>query len=248
MNHMHLKAVVVDDENKGRSALKSLLQLIDENVEIIGEAGSVAEGVSTIEQRQPDLVFLDIQMGDGTGFDLLEKLRFKEFQLIFTTAHDEFALKAFRYSAIDYLTKPIDPDLLAEALIKVRENYKKYDLNLKLEALVQNRNRIQRLALPSLKGIELVRKDEVVRCESANNYTVFHLTNQREIVVTKTLKEFEDMLTGEGFLRVHQSHLINLNEVVQYLKEDGGYALMSDGSKVEVSRRKKEAFLAAISS
>lgn len=248
MNHMHLKAVVVDDENKGRSALKSLLQLIDENVEIIGEAGSVAEGVSTIEQRQPDLVFLDIQMGDGTGFDLLEKLRFKEFQLIFTTAHDEFALKAFRYSAIDYLTKPIDPDLLAEALKKVRENYKKYDLNLKLEALVQNRNRIQRLALPSLKGIELVRKDEVVRCESANNYTVFHLTNQREIVVTKTLKEFEDMLTGEGFLRVHQSHLINLNEVVQYLKEDGGYALMSDGSKVEVSRRKKEAFLAAISS
>lgn len=248
MNHMHLKAVVVDDENKGRSALKSLLQLIDDSVEIIGEAGSVAEGVTTIEQRQPDLVFLDIQMGDGTGFDLLEKLRFKEFQLIFTTAHDEFALKAFRYSAIDYLTKPIDPDLLAEALKKVRENYKKYDLNLKLEALVQNRNRIQRLALPSLKGIELVRKDEVVRCESANNYTVFHLTNQREIVVTKTLKEFEDMLTGEGFLRVHQSHLINLNEVVQYLKEDGGYALMSDGSKVEVSRRKKEAFLAAISS
>lgn len=248
MNHMHLKAVVVDDENKGRSALKSLLQLIDDGVEIIGEAGSVAEGVTTIEQRQPDLVFLDIQMGDGTGFDLLEKLRFKEFQLIFTTAHDEFALKAFRYSAIDYLTKPIDPDLLAEALKKVRENYKKYDLNLKLEALVQNRNRIQRLALPSLKGIELVRKDEVVRCESANNYTVFHLTNQREIVVTKTLKEFEDMLTGEGFLRVHQSHLINLNEVVQYLKEDGGYALMSDGSKVEVSRRKKEAFLAAISS
>jgi two-component system LytT family response regulator len=248
MNNMHLKAVIVDDENKGRSALQSLLRLIDDGVELIGEAGSVAEGVASIEQLQPDLVFLDIQMGDGTGFDLLEKLRFKAFQLIFTTAHDEYALKAFRYSAIDYLTKPIDPDLLAEALRKVRENYKKYDLSLKLEALVQNRNRMQRLALPSLKGIELVRKEEIVRCESANNYTVFHLTNQREIVVTKTLKEFEEMLASEGFFRVHQSHLINLNAVAQYLKEDGGYALMSDGTKVEVSRRKKEAFLAAISS
>jgi two-component system LytT family response regulator len=245
---MDIQAIIVDDESKGRSALRRLVHLLDDSIEIIDEAASVKEGVQKIDQLQPDLVFLDIQMSDGTGFDLLEKLHFKNFQLIFTTAHDEYALRAFRYSAIDYLTKPIDPDLLKDTLLKVRENNKKYDLNLKLEALVQNRSKIQRLALPSLKGIELVRKEDIVRCESSNNYTVFHLKDKREVVVTKTLKEFEEMLEGEGFFRIHQSHLINLNSVLQYIKEDGGYALMEDGSKVEVSRRKKEAFLAAISS
>lgn len=244
---MSLKAIIVDDESKGRSALRNLLTLIDDSVEVIDEAGSLAEGVSSIDNNEPDLVFLDIQMADGTGFDLLEKITFKDFQLVFITAHDEYALKAFRYSAIDYLTKPVDPDLLRNALQKVRENNKKYDLNLKLEALVQNRSKMQKLALPSLKGIELVKKEDIIRCESANNYTVFHLKSGREVVVTKTLKEFEEMLSPEGFFRVHQSHLVNLDGVVQFLKEDGGYALMEDGTKVEVSRRKKEAFLQAIS-
>ena len=241
-----MRAVIIDDENKGRAALKALINLLDPSVEVIGEAYSVEAGKVLIDKEEPDLVLLDIRMGDGTGFDLLEKLHFKDFNLIFTTAHEEYALRAFRYSAIDYLTKPIDPDLLLDAIHKVKEHHKKYDLNLKLEALVQNRNRIQKLALPSLKGIELIKKEEVIRCESANNYTVFHLRDKREIVVTKTLKEFEEMLESEGFLRIHQSHLVNLDAVVQYIKEDGGYALMEDGSKVEVSRRKKDAFLRAI--
>ena len=123
----------------------------------------------------------------------------------------------------------MDPDLLRDALLKVRENSEKYDLNLKLVALVQNRSKVQKLALPSLKGIELVKKEEVVRCESAVNYTIFHLKSKNNIVVTKTLKEFEEMLGPEGFFRVHQSHLVNLDAVVQFLKEDGGYALMEDG-------------------
>ena len=241
-----MRTVIIDDENKGRAALKALINLLDPSVEVIGEAYSVEAGKVLIDKEEPDLVLLDIRMGDGTGFDLLEKLHFKDFNLIFTTAHEEYALRAFRYSAIDYLTKPIDPDLLLDAIHKVKEHHKKYDLNLKLEALVQNRNRIQKLALPSLKGIELIKKEEVIRCESANNYTVFHLRDKREIVVTKTLKEFEEMLESEGFLRIHQSHLVNLDAVVQYIKEDGGYALMEDGSKVEVSRRKKDAFLRAI--
>lgn len=241
-----MRAVIIDDENKGRAALKALINLLDPSVEIIGEADSVEAGKVLIDKEEPDLVLLDIRMGDGTGFDLLEKLHFKDFNLIFTTAHEEYALRAFRYSAIDYLTKPIDPDLLLDAIHKVKEHHKKYDLNLKLEALVQNRNRIQKLALPSLKGIELIKKEEVIRCESANNYTVFHLRDKKQIVVTKTLKEFEEILESEGFLRIHQSHLVNLDAVVQYIKEDGGYALMEDGSKVEVSRRKKDAFLRAI--
>lgn len=242
-----MKAILIDDEAKGRSALKNLLTLLDDSVQVMAEAASVAEGVALIDDSEPELVFLDIQMDDGTGFDVLEQIRFKDFQLIFVTAHDEYALRAFRYSAIDYLTKPVDPDLLRDALMKVRENSEKYDLNLKLEALVQNRSKVQKLALPSLKGIELVKKEEVVRCESANNYTVFHLKSKKQIVVTKTLKEFEEMLGPEGFFRVHQSHLVNLDAVVQFIKEDGGYALMEDGTKVEVSRRKKEAFVQAIS-
>lgn len=242
-----MKAILIDDEAKGRSALKNLLTLLDDSVQVVAEASSVAEGVALIDDSEPELVFLDIQMDDGTGFDVLEQIRYKDFQLIFVTAHDEYALRAFRYSAIDYLTKPVDPDLLQDALLKVRENSEKYDLNLKLEALVQNRSKVQKLALPSLKGIELVKKEEVVRCESSNNYTVFHLKDKKQIVVTKTLKEFEEMLSPEGFFRIHQSHLVNLDAVVRFLKEDGGYALMEDGTRVEVSRRKKEAFVQAIS-
>ncbi|CAI8326459.1 MAG: Transcriptional regulatory protein YehT [Flavobacteriia bacterium] len=242
-----MKAILIDDEAKGRSALKNLLTLLDDSVQVVAEASSVAEGVALIDDSEPELVFLDIQMDDGTGFDVLEQVRYKDFQLIFVTAHDEYALRAFRYSAIDYLTKPVDPDLLQDALLKVRENSEKYDLNLKLEALVQNRSKVQKLALPSLKGIELVKKEEVVRCESSNNYTVFHLKDKKQIVVTKTLKEFEEMLSPEGFFRIHQSHLVNLDAVVRFLKEDGGYALMEDGTRVEVSRRKKEAFVQAIS-
>ena len=242
-----MKAILIDDEAKGRSALKNLLTLLDDSVQVVAEASSVAGGVALIDDSEPELVFLDIQMDDGTGFDVLEQVRYKDFQLIFVTAHDEYALRAFRYSAIDYLTKPVDPDLLQDALLKVRENSEKYDLNLKLEALVQNRSKVQKLALPSLKGIELVKKEEVVRCESSNNYTVFHLKDKKQIVVTKTLKEFEEMLSPEGFFRIHQSHLVNLDAVVRFLKEDGGYALMEDGTRVEVSRRKKEAFVQAIS-
>ncbi len=126
-----MKAIIIDDEAKGRSALKNLLTLIDDSVQVMAEASSVAAGVALIDDSEPELVFLDIQMDDGTGFDVLEQIRFKDFQLIFVTAHDEYALRAFRYSAIDYLTKPVDPDLLRDALLKVRENSEKYDLNLK---------------------------------------------------------------------------------------------------------------------
>lgn len=241
-----LNAVIIDDENKGRQTLAKLLALLNAEVNIVAEAASVAEGVSTINQHKPELVFLDIQMGDGTGFDVLEQITHKNFQLIFITAHEEYALKAFRYSAIDYITKPIDPDALEAALQKVYKLNKQFNLDQKLEALFQNRQKLNKLALPSTTGILLVKTQDIIRCEASNNYTLFYLTGSKKVMVTKTLKEYEEILSNEGFFRVHQSHLINMEYVNGYLKQDGGYAQMSDGSQIELSRRKKDAFIQLI--
>jgi two-component system LytT family response regulator len=238
-----LTTIIVDDENKGRQTLQKILFLLQAQVNIIGEASSVAEAVQSINQLKPELVFLDINLGDGTGFDVLEQIQYKNFQLIFITAHEEFALKAFRYSAIDYITKPIDPDVLESALQKVYKQNKQTNLEQKLEALFLNKQKINKLALPSTTGLELVKVSEIVRCESSNNYTTFYLNNQRKILVSKTLKEYEELLIEEGFFRIHQSHLINLEYATGYNKLDGGFVQMADGSQIEISRRKKDAFL-----
>ncbi|MFY7963691.1 MAG: LytR/AlgR family response regulator transcription factor [Chitinophagaceae bacterium] len=238
-----LTTIIVDDENKGRQTLQKILFLLQAQVNIIGEASSVAEAVQSINQLKPELVFLDINLGDGTGFDVLEQIQYKNFQLIFITAHEEFALKAFRYSAIDYITKPIDPDVLESALQKVYKQNKQTNLEQKLEALFLNKQKINKLALPSTTGLELVKVSEIVRCESSNNYTTFYLNNQRKILVSKTLKEYEELLMEEGFFRIHQSHLINLEYATGYNKLDGGFVQMADGSQIEISRRKKDAFL-----
>lgn len=241
-----LSTIIIDDENKGRETLKQLLVLLKANVNIIAEASSVTEAVTCINQHKPELVFLDIQMGDGTGFDVLEHITYKNFQLIFITAHEEYALKAFRYSAIDYITKPIDPDVLDAALQKVYKLNKQFNLDQKLEALFQNKQKLNKLALPSTVGIQLVKTQDIIRCEASNNYTLFYLSDAKKIMVTKTLKEYEELLADEGFFRVHQSHLINLEFVTGYLKHDGGYVQMTDGSQIELSRRKKDAFLTLI--
>jgi two-component system, LytTR family, response regulator len=238
-----LTTIIVDDENKGRQTLQKILFLLQAQVNIIGEASSVAEALQSINQLKPELVFLDINLGDGTGFDVLEQIQYKNFQLIFITAHEEFALKAFRYSAIDYITKPIDPDVLESALQKVYKQNKQTNLEQKLEALFLNKQKINKLALPSTTGLELVKVSEIVRCESSNNYTTFYLNNQRKILVSKTLKEYEELLMEEGFFRIHQSHLINLEYATGYNKLDGGFVQMADGSQIEISRRKKDAFL-----
>ena len=241
-----LKTIIVDDENKGRQTLKQLLLLLNAPVEIIAEATNVKEAVQLIQDNQPELVFLDIQLTDGTGFNVLEQITFKNFQLIFITAHEEFALKAFRYSAIDYITKPIDPDILDAALKKVLSHNQQFSLEKKLEALLQNKQKIHKLALPSTNGIQLAKTQDIVRCEASNNYTLFYLADGKKIMVTKTLKEYEELLMQDGFFRVHQSHLINLDFVSGYLKQDGGYVQMTDGSQIEISRRKKDAFLTLI--
>ncbi len=241
-----MKTLIVDDENKGRQTLKQLLLLLNAPVTIVAEATNVQGAVKEIQEKQPELVFLDIQLTDGTGFDVLEQITFKNFHLIFITAHEEFALKAFRYSAIDYITKPIDPDILDSAIKKVQNLHQQFSLEKKLEVLLQNKQKVHKLALPSTNGIQLAKVQDIIRCEASNNYTLFYLTDGKKIMVTKTLKDYEEMLMNDGFFRVHQSHLINLDFVSGYLKQDGGYVQMTDGSQIEISRRKKDAFLSLI--
>lgn len=237
------RTIIVDDEAKGRQSLIKMLQLLHAPVEIVAEAASVETAVALIDSHKPQLVFLDIQLQKGTGFDVLEQLNFKDFQLIFVTAYDQYALKAFRYAAMDYLTKPIDPDQLEEALqrlpAKETPNYNSEKIN----ALQANKNELHRLALNDAQGIQLVKVQDIIYCSAQNNYTEFHLKDGQKHLVSKTLKEYEELLSEAGFFRVHQSYLINLEEVSQYLKQDGGYVQMSDGSLIGVSRRKKEELL-----
>ncbi len=237
------KTIIVDDENKGRRSLQRLLELLQAPVEIVDTAATVGEAVSKIDALKPELVFLDIMLQQGTGFDVLEKISHKNFHLIFVTAYDQYALKAFRYSAIDYLTKPLDPDLLEESLLRLTEKPGEQELSPKLEALKDNQKSLDKLALHDAQGIQLVRVRDILYCTSHNNYTEFHLVDQKPIVVSRTLKEFDELLGQNGFFRVHQSYLININRITQYLKQDGGYVKMEDGTLIGVSRRKKEELL-----
>ena len=245
-----IKAVIVDDVEKARSALRSDIKNYCSELQLIGEAESVASGMQLIKAVLPDVVFLDIKMADGSGFDLIEGLR-KEgpinFQVIFTTAYDEFAIKAFKYSAIDYLLKPVDPDDLIQAVKKIRKTTSTEQFNENLSILLESMKSMQsinkRIALNSIDKVQVVNISDIIQCESQRNYTLFYLVNHKQVLVTRTLKEFEDMLEGDGFLRVHHSHLINLKHLKEFIKTDGGYALMSDNSQVPVSVRKKEQLL-----
>lgn len=240
-----ISVVIIDDESRARTTLKELLPVLCPDIKIIGEANGVASGVKLLSQVRPDAVFLDIQMNDGTGFDLLDRLRNLDFHLIFATAYEEFAIKAFRYHALDYLVKPIDPDELMAVCRKIRkknENRLSEQRLGRLLASLQSR-KIENIALSTSEGIIYLRLKEITRLESEGNYTYFYTEDGDKILVARTLKEFGDLLPAELFYRLHQSHIVNLREVRKVLKEDGGYALMSGGVKVPVSRRRKEELL-----
>jgi len=235
--------MLVDDENDARQALRSFLKSYCPDVQIIGEAHGVESAYLNIRTLNPDLVFLDIQMEDGTGFDLLEKLKHVSFTVIFTTAFDAFAIKAFKYSAIDYLLKPIDPDELIDAIAKARrqlnQNHIKVDQLLKFQRGEQQ----DRITISSSEGLTIVKLEDIIRLESDSNYTHFFLKAGEKITVPKSLKEYEDILPDDRFFRIHQSHIVNLSYVKKFIKEDGGYVLMEDGSQAYVARRRKDEFL-----
>lgn len=236
-----LKAIIIDDIEQARITLKKDLQAYAADVEVIGEAGGVIEGAKILKSLKPDVLFLDIQMQDGSGFDLLDILKEINFKIIFITASDAHAIKAFRYAAIDYLMKPVDPDELVEALKKLREEKINESEKYKLlnESLKNHQRPHEKLALHTQDKIHIVNITDIIRCESNVNYTEFFFSGGKKLLVTKTLKDFEDLLSDQGFYRVHQSHLINTKYIKEFVKTDGGYLLMTDGCNVPVSTRKR---------
>ena len=235
-----ISAVIVDDMPAAIQNLQEDLQSYCPEVKIIGTAEGVVSAAKLLKQVQPDVVFLDIQLQDGSGFDLLEILPQATFRVIFTTASDAFAIKAFRYSAVDYLLKPVDPDDLMEAVAKVKQQHTSSSerLNLLLDT-VKSKQTPTRLALHTQEKILVAEIANIIRCESTGNYTHFYFTDGSKLLVTKTLKEYDKLLQEHQFVRVHQSHLINAQLIREYIKTEGGYLVMKDGSRVPVSVRKK---------
>lgn len=242
-----ITAVLIDDDANLREGMKGLLARYAPNIKIIGEAESVSTGISVVSLLQPKVIFLDIQLNDGTGFDILEKLSENgnkiSIQVVFITAHEQYAVKAFRFSALDFLLKPIDPDDLQKVIAKINETIQKSDsyanIDLLLENIRKKTDNFRRIALSTSEGIYLFEISEIIRCESSDNYTIFYIRNNRPILISKTLKEYEELLSEHGFERIHQSHLINLSHLKSYIKKDGGYVVMADDSRLPISQRKK---------
>jgi two-component system LytT family response regulator len=244
-----LNCIIVDDELKSRESLKILIEDFCEGVTVAALCQNIAEALEAIDKHKPDVVFLDIQLQRETGFDLLNKLKNVDFEVIFTTAFSEYAIKAFKYSAIDYLLKPIDIEELKLALSKV-DRRKGQGVSERLQQLLHNlrsgTSDNYKLALPTADGLVFVKVSEILYCQASSNYTEIFLTENRKYIVSRTLKEYEDMLAEQNFYRIHHSYLINLNEIKKYVRGEGGYVIMNNDKSLDVSKRKKEGFLSRI--
>jgi two-component system LytT family response regulator len=241
------RIVLIDDEVHVREVLRNLLSGLCPGVEIIGEADSVASGVQLIRQLKPEGILLDISMEDGTGFDLLNAFPSPDFKVIFVTAYDEFAIKAFKYNALDYLLKPVDPKELVRAIDKIKIE-KQGIFQQKYYNFIQNSQQKQplKIALNTQEGLVFIQLNQINYLAADSNYTTFFLLNKERIVVSRTLKDFEELLPPESFFRIHQSFMVSLDHVQKVLKEDGGFALVDGGIKIPVARRRKENFLKAL--
>lgn len=242
-----ITALLIDDDSNLRNGMKSLLARYAPEIRIIGEADSVETGVALLLQNPPQVVFLDIHLGDGSGFDLLEEVNQRgklNSQIVFITAHEQYAIKAFRFSALDFLLKPVDPEELQKVMEKLQQVIDKNDsvahIDLLLENIRKKVDNFKRIALSNSDGIHLFEVSDIIRCESEDNYTKFYIKNSKPILISKTLKEYEELLTEHGFERIHQSHLINLAYLKSYIKKDGGYVIMADNVNLPISQRKKE--------
>lgn len=245
-----IKAILIDDSDDAREALRADLVRWCPQVTILAEANSMQSGLQVMRNTNPDLVLLDIQLGDGDGFQLLEQLGKTSAQVIFTTGLDQHGIRAVKFSALDYLLKPVDPDELIAAIAKLEEHQQKQiNIGENLRLLAEQfkpGNQLKRLALNSADRVQVVQIADIVRCESERNYTTFFLRDGKQIVVTRTLKEYEELLEPSGFVRVHHSHLINLEHLRTFMKNDGGYAVMNDGTQVPVSVRKRDDLMQAL--
>ncbi|MDG5491026.1 LytTR family DNA-binding domain-containing protein [Psychroserpens sp. SPM9] len=236
-----LTAIIVEDLLDAMQLLKRDIETQHPELKVIDTAQSVVEAAKALRKTQPDILFLDIMLGDGTGFDVLEIFPDLKSKIIFVTASDEYAIKAFKFAAIDYVLKPYSNEELAQAIERAKQQIEpsKERLEILKETLSAPEKKPDKISLHTLDKIIIVNLDDIVRCESDSNNTMFHLQDQRKIFVTKTLKYFADMLKPYGFLRIHQSHLVNLQCISAYIKTDGGYLMLKNGENVPVSVRKK---------
>ena len=241
-----ITATIVDDEPYSCEALVTLLERHCPDVKVLDICYSAATALQSINDHKPQILFLDIEMPHMNGFELLEELPEIDFELIFTTSYDQYAIKAIHFSALDYLLKPIDWEELKKAVQKA-VNSSKHPLPEQIEVLLQKLNHpsiaVNKIAIPTMEGLQMVLVEAIISCASDRNYTTLFLKNRRKIIASRTLKEIEEMLEGYSFARVHHSYLVNLNEVEKYMKGEGGYLLMSDETTIDVSRSRKEILL-----
>jgi two-component system LytT family response regulator len=243
-----LRAVLIDDDQSNLSSLREKLSRHCREVEVIATADNGEEGIGLIEKLKPDIVFLDIEMPVMNGFVMLQQLNYKSFALIFVTAYDHYAIKAIRYSALDYLVKPVEVEELKGAVAKALINRNNHSSQLQLELLLEQLHRKQpaRIGIPTNDGLRFLNIENIIHLEASKNYTFIHLSSNQSYLVSRTLKDFEEMLPPETFLRIHHSTIINKYYVEKYIRGDGGQVLMQNGTVLDVSKRKKADFLEAI--
>ena len=240
-----IKALLVSAEKEIHTSVAQILQDFCPNVKYLGTADHVQGAASLVQTTQPDLVILDTRLSDGSGFEMLKLFDTIPFKLIFLSTHIEYALKAFKFNAIDFILKPPDPDELTQAVNKAYEQItdeEKLDLNLLAENIRQLKKK-EKIILKTFDHIHIVNHDEIIRVEADRNYSTFYLEDGRKIIVSRSIKDYEDLLNNKGFYRIHKSHIINISMVKYFDKSEGGYVVMKDGFSVPVASRKRELLL-----
>jgi two-component system, LytTR family, response regulator len=245
-----LSTIIIDDEPAAREKLQLLIEkYCADKITLKAVCKSPEEGIAAIAKHNPDLIFLDVEMPSMTGFDMLRKIARVNFEVIFTTAHDHYAIKAIKFSALDYLLKPIDLEQLLDAINKAVEKKGMMHAGKRVENFIGNmeaKEKLSSLSVPTANGFMMMKVEDIVWCGAVNYYTVIHLKDKSELIATRTLKEFEELLTESGFIRIHHSHMINVAHLKRYIKGSGGQVEMSDGKTLDVSRRKKDELLERI--
>ncbi len=247
---MKIKTVIIEDEINARKALENMLSFYCPEIVVSGHATSVEAGLNLISKSPPDLLLLDVHLPDGTGFDLMKRIKKKDFKIVFVTAYDQYALKAIKLSALDYLLKPIKPDELRKAMTKVEQALEKEEqLSLQIDTALHNLNRNnphKKLILNTSDKVFVLEIAQIIHCEAQDNYSKIYIKGKDPILISKTLKELEEMLMTYGFFRIHQSHLLNLNYVEAFEKKGSGQVRIKTGGALPVSIRKKESFFKAL--
>lgn len=240
-----LQVLIVDDEEHAREMLHTALEICCSDTEVVGTAETVEEALQKSHSLKPDVILLDINLPDGSGFDVIKKLKEKSTSIIFVTAYDEYAIKAFKFSAVDYLVKPIDIDELETAIERAKTQKEQHDLGDKLKVLIDNMNNVgaeeKKMVLKTQESMHIIKVCDIIHCKADHNYTEFYLTRGRKFLVSRTIKEFEDALSDYAFFRPHQSHIINVNRISHFDKTEGGALVMEDATNIPVSKRKRSA-------